>query len=124
MTPLHYLTITELQEAYRKGTYSPVEVTQAALDRIKALDPKLNAYITITEDLALRQARRAEAEMESGKSRGTLHGVQIALKDLCDTKGVATTGGSMALRDRIPRQDATVVTRLAEAGAVLLGKWR
>ena len=122
MTPLHYLTITELQEAYRKGTYSPVEVTQAALDRIKALDPKLNAYITITEDLALRQARRAEAEMESGKSRGPLQGVPIALKDLCDTKGVATTGGSMALRDRIPRQDATVVTRLAEAGAVLLGK--
>ncbi len=122
MTPLHYLSITELQEAYRKGTYSPVEVTQAALERIKALDPKLRAFITVTEDLALRQARRAEVEIGAGNLRGPLHGVPIALKDLFDTKGVNTTGGSMALRDRIPKENATVVTRLAEAGAVLLGK--
>ncbi len=103
MTPLHYLSITELQEAYRKGSYSPVEVTQVALERIAALDPQLKAFITVTAETALRQARRAEVEMAGGNFRGPLHGVPIALKDLCDTKGIATTGGSMALKDRVPR---------------------
>ena len=122
MTSLHYLSITELQGAYRKGTYSPVEVTQAALERIAALDPKLKAFIKVTEETALRQARRAEVEINAGNFRGPLHGVPIALKDLYDTRGIATTGGSVALQDRVPEHDATVVTRLANAGTVLLGK--
>jgi len=122
MTSLHYLSIAELQEAYRKGTYSPVEVTQAALERIAALDPKLKAFIKVTEETALRQARCAEAEINAGSFRGPLHGVPIALKDLYDTEGIATTGGSMAMQDRVPEHDATVVSRLANAGTVLLGK--
>ncbi len=122
MTPLHYLSIGELQEAYRTGLYSPVDATQAMLERVAELDPKLQAYITVTGDLALEQARRAENEMKQDGPKSPLHGVPIALKDLCDTRGIATTGGSQVWRDRVPTEDSTVVARLADAGAILLGK--
>jgi amidase len=122
MTPVHYLSIGELQEAFRQGTYGPVDVTEAALERIAEVDPKLKAFITVTGDVARRQAELAEREMRADGPKSPLHGVPIALKDLCDTAGIATTGGSMAWKDRVPGVDATVVRRLADAGAILLGK--
>jgi aspartyl-tRNA(Asn)/glutamyl-tRNA(Gln) amidotransferase subunit A len=116
------LSITELGAAYRARRLSPVEATRACLDRIARLDPELHAFITVTDDLAVAQARAAEAELARGDDRGPLHGVPIALKDLIDTAGVRTTGGSGAFADRVPTEDAEVVRRLRGAGCVLLGK--
>jgi aspartyl-tRNA(Asn)/glutamyl-tRNA(Gln) amidotransferase subunit A len=116
------LTITQLGAAFRTGRLSPVEVTQRCLDRIAALDDKLHAFITVTGERALADARDAAAELGRGRDRGPLHGVPIALKDLIDTAGVRTTGGSALFEDRVPDDDAEVVRRLREAGAVILGK--
>jgi aspartyl-tRNA(Asn)/glutamyl-tRNA(Gln) amidotransferase subunit A len=116
------LTITELGAAYRARQLSPVEATQACLARIAARDPELHAFLTVTGELALAQARTATDELAAGRDRGPLHGVPIALKDLIDTAGIATTGASAVLADRIPSADAPVVERLYAAGAVLLGK--
>jgi aspartyl-tRNA(Asn)/glutamyl-tRNA(Gln) amidotransferase subunit A len=116
------LTLTELGAAYRARRLSPVDATRACLDRIARLDPELHAFITVTGELALDQARAAEAELARGRDRGPLHGVPIALKDLIDTAGVRTTGGSALFEDRVPAEDAEVVRRLRDAGAVLLGK--
>ncbi|TAK57701.1 MAG: Asp-tRNA(Asn)/Glu-tRNA(Gln) amidotransferase GatCAB subunit A [Dehalococcoidia bacterium] len=101
---------------------SPVELTEAALARIAALNPKLNAFMTVTEDAAREAARAAEREIASGTYRGQLHGIPIAVKDLFATKGVRTTAGSKILSDWVPDFDATVVTKLNHAGAVSLGK--
>src|SRR4051794_29916694 len=126
MTPsddeLVQLSITELGAAYRARQLSPVDATRACLDRIARRDPELHAFITVTAELALAQARTAEAELAAGNDRGPLHGVPIALKDLIDTAGVATTGGSALFADRVPTDDAPVWRRLRDAGAVLLGK--
>ncbi|MGH9896784.1 MAG: amidase, partial [bacterium] len=100
----------------------PVELTQACLSRIEALNPILNAYVTITADDALTRARELEAERQRGQWRGPLHGIPIALKDLIDTAGVKTTAASAVFADRVPSDDASVVQRLKEAGAVILGK--
>jgi aspartyl-tRNA(Asn)/glutamyl-tRNA(Gln) amidotransferase subunit A len=116
------LTLTELGAAYRARQLSPVDATRACLDRIARLDPELHAFITVTGDLAVDQARAAEAELRRGQDRGPLHGVPIALKDLVDTAGIRTTGGSGLFADRVPAEDAEVVRRLRDAGAVLLGK--
>ncbi len=116
------LSIDELGAAYRQKRLSPVEVTQAALARIRRLDDDLRAFITVTEELALEQARRAEEELARGVDRGPLHGVPIALKDLYDTEGILTTGGSSIFRENVPERDATTVSKLKEAGTVLLGK--
>jgi len=116
------LTITELGAAYRARQLSPVEATQACLARIAARDPELRAFLTVTAQLALAQARTATDELAAGRDRGPLHGVPVALKDLIDTAGIATTGASAVLADRIPSTDAPVVERLYAAGAVLLGK--
>jgi aspartyl-tRNA(Asn)/glutamyl-tRNA(Gln) amidotransferase subunit A len=116
------LTLTELGAAYRARQLSPVDATRACLDRIARLDPELHAFITVTGDLALDQARAAQAELARGRDRGPLHGVPIALKDLIDTAGVRTTGGSALFEDRVPAEDAEVVRRLRDAGAVMLGK--
>jgi amidase len=97
---------------------SPVELTQAMLARIEALEPRLHAYVRVTPERALEDARKAEAEAP----RGPLHGIPIALKDLIDTKGIATEAGTKVLAGRLPDADATVAARLAEAGTVLLGK--
>ncbi len=121
-TPLHHLAIAEAGRLIENGSLSPVELTRAFLDRIEKLDPKLNAYITVTADLAMEQAAHAEAELVAGERRGPLHGIPIALKDLFDTGGVATTSGSRVFADRVPESDGTVAARLREAGAVLLGK--
>jgi aspartyl-tRNA(Asn)/glutamyl-tRNA(Gln) amidotransferase subunit A len=101
---------------------SPVEVVRAHLDRIAAVDQTLRAFITVCADAALESARAAEAELMAGRAVGPLHGVPWAPKDLYSTKGVRTTGGSKILTDSVPSADATVVARLAGAGAILLGK--
>jgi aspartyl-tRNA(Asn)/glutamyl-tRNA(Gln) amidotransferase subunit A len=116
------LSIREVSDLIRKKKVSPVELTSACLSRIDRFNPTLNAFITITTESALAQAREAEAEVTQGKWRGPLHGVPIALKDLFDTAGVRTTAGSGVFKDRIPTEDAEVVRRLKAAGAVLLGK--
>ena len=116
------LTITDLGAAYRARKLSPVDATRACLARIAERDPEIHAFITVTAELALDQARTAEAELARGEDRGPLHGVPIALKDLIDTAGVRTTGGSGVFEDRVPTEDAEVARRLRAAGAVLLGK--
>src|SRR5207302_9673617 len=101
---------------------SPVEITRACLVRIEALNPLLNAFITVTAESALAEARQAESEVQKGMWRGPLHGIPIGLKDLIDTAGVRTTAASALFKDRVPVEDAEVVRRLKEAGAVLIGK--
>jgi aspartyl-tRNA(Asn)/glutamyl-tRNA(Gln) amidotransferase subunit A len=115
-------SILEVSELLRKGSVSPVELTTECLARIEKLNPKLNAFITVTAESALAGARQAEAEIRSGDWRGPLHGIPLALKDLIDTAGVPTTAASLLFKDRIPAEDAEVVRRLRAAGAVLLGK--
>jgi aspartyl-tRNA(Asn)/glutamyl-tRNA(Gln) amidotransferase subunit A len=116
------LSLSEAAELVRRKRVSPVELTQACLARITELNPALNAFITVTAEAALEQARQAEAEVQRGRWRGPLHGIPIGLKDLFDTAGVRTTAGSALFKDRIPEQDADVVRRLKAAGAVFLGK--
>jgi aspartyl-tRNA(Asn)/glutamyl-tRNA(Gln) amidotransferase subunit A len=114
--------MTELARLIATKAVSPVEVVRAHLDRIAALDRDLRAYITVRDDAALQAASAAEAAVMSGQPLGPLHGVPYALKDLYDTAGVRTTGGSRILGARVPLKDATVAQRLAGAGGVLLGK--
>ncbi len=116
------LTITTLSALLRRRKLSPVELTQAMLSRIERLDPQLNAFITVTPDLALSQAKRAEKDIAHGAYRGALHGIPVCLKDLYHTSGVRTTAGSRILRDYVPAENAAAVERLFDAGAVLLGK--
>jgi aspartyl-tRNA(Asn)/glutamyl-tRNA(Gln) amidotransferase subunit A len=117
-----FTTITELAPRLRRREISPVEVTRACLDRIEKLNPALNAFITVTTESALAEARVAEAEILRGEWRGPLHGVPVALKDLIDTAGVRTTAASAVHRERVPYEDAEVVRRLRQAGAVIIGK--
>jgi aspartyl-tRNA(Asn)/glutamyl-tRNA(Gln) amidotransferase subunit A len=121
-TQLHDLTLSEAATLVRDRKVSPVELTRTMLERIKRLDPKLNSYITVAADSALAEAKRAEQQATSSETMGPLHGVPVALKDLFDTAGVKTTGGSKILADRVPNKDATVAAKLREAGAILLGK--
>ena len=116
------LTLRKAAALVRSRSVSPVELTEACLTRIDALNPKVNAYITITRELALQQAREMEAEQKRGKWRGPLHGVPMALKDNIDTAGIRTTGASELFKDRVPADDAEVVRRLKNAGMILLGK--
>ena len=115
-------SIVETGEWLRKREVSPVELTKYCLAQIEKLNPILNAFITVTAESALTQARAAEAEILRGNWRGPLHGIPLALKDLIDTAGVRTTAASALFKDRIPEEDAKVVRRLKDAGAVLLGK--
>ena len=121
-TPLHYQTITEIASLIQSKQLSPVELTSAILERIEALDGNLKSYATLMADSALASARTAEQEIAAGRYRGGLHGVPIAVKDLCFTIGVATMGGARVLRDFVPDFDGTVVRKLNAAGAVILGK--
>jgi aspartyl-tRNA(Asn)/glutamyl-tRNA(Gln) amidotransferase subunit A len=116
------LTIAKMAPLIRKKKISPVELTENFLQRTQQLQPKLNAFITVTADLARKQARQAEREIMKGKYRGPLHGIPISLKDLFYTAGIRTTAGSKILRRFIPRENAVVVDRLYDAGVVLLGK--
>ena len=121
---IHYQPLTTVAKHIASGELSPVDVTRAILARIEALDPGLRSYVTVTADLALSQARTAEAEIMKGGYRSPMHGIPVAVKDLCFTKGIKTSGGMTIHADFVPSHDATVVTRLAQAGAVLLGKLR
>lgn len=121
-SPLHYLSLRDVARRIERKAISPVELTQMMLDRIGALDARLHSYATVTADRALAAAQSAENEIQSGRYRGLLHGVPIAVKDLCYTRGVPTMGGLKVLRGFVPGFDATVVSKLEAAGAVLLGK--
>ncbi|MGA2357410.1 MAG: amidase [Terriglobales bacterium] len=115
-------TIQQLSRQIRDRSISPVELTRDCLARIDQLNPTLNAFITVTANSALDQARRAEQEILRGEWRGPLHGIPIGLKDILDTAGVRTTAASALYKDRIPAEDAEVVRRLRAAGAIILGK--
>jgi aspartyl-tRNA(Asn)/glutamyl-tRNA(Gln) amidotransferase subunit A len=119
---LHYLSIAEAARLIEQRRLSPVELTQAYLDRIATYDPQLNAYLLVTADRALEAARAAEAEIAAGRYRGPMHGIPFALKDIYCTAGIRTTCHSRTRADYVPASDATTVTKLYEAGAVLLGK--
>ena len=116
------LTIAEAGRLLRARELTSVALAEACLARIDAVEPKLNAFITRTNDEALAAARQADADLAAGHDRGPLHGIPVALKDLCATKGIRTTAGSAVLSDWVPDFDATVVTKLREGGAVSLGK--
>jgi aspartyl-tRNA(Asn)/glutamyl-tRNA(Gln) amidotransferase subunit A len=122
ITETIHLTLEDAAALVRDRRVSPAELTEACLARIEAVEPRLNAFVTVTADVARAQAREAEDEIAAGRYRGPLHGIPVAAKDLFATKGIRTTAGSRILADWIPREDATVVRRLREAGAVLLGK--
>jgi aspartyl-tRNA(Asn)/glutamyl-tRNA(Gln) amidotransferase subunit A len=115
-------TIAEAARLIAARRLSPVELTQACLDRVHALDGRLHAFVHLTEERALTEARAAEAAIMAGSSKGPLHGIPIGLKDIVDTKGIPTTCGSKILEDNIPESDATCAERLAEAGTILIGK--
>lgn len=116
------LSLSEAAELISQRKLSPVELTQAHLDRIDRLEPRLNCFITFTPDAALERARAAEEEILRGDYRGPLHGVPIALKDLFETEGLLTTAGSLFFKESIPEEDCEVVKRLKAEGVVILGK--
>ncbi len=119
---LHFETLTEVGRKLRSGETTAVALTERMLERIDACNSRLNAYVTVTAALAREQARQADEELSRGDDRGPLHGVPVAVKDLFATKGIRTTCGSKLFENWIPDWDATVVTRLRDSGAVLLGK--
>jgi hypothetical protein len=122
MQDLTALSLRRASELLRSKAASPVDLTQACLKRIEKYNPAVNASITVTGDSALAVAREMEAEQRRGKWRGPLHGIPIALKDNIDTAGVRTTGASELFKDRVPSEDAEVVRKLKNAGAIILGK--
>lgn len=119
---LHYLSLDEVARRLKARKLSSVDATRSILGRIEKLDPGLRAYATVTAERALADAARLDVETAAGKSRGALHGVPIAVKDLCNTAGIATAAGMAIHRGNVPAKDATVVTKLRDAGAVILGK--
>ncbi|MCH7801415.1 MAG: aspartyl/glutamyl-tRNA amidotransferase subunit A [Chloroflexi bacterium] len=119
---LHKLSIAQAGQEIKNRRLSPVELTQAYLDRIDRLNGDLGAYITVTAEQALASARMAESEIQAGRYAGPLHGVPIAVKDIISTQGVLTSAGSRVLSDNIPDHDSTIIERLNAAGAPLLGK--
>jgi aspartyl-tRNA(Asn)/glutamyl-tRNA(Gln) amidotransferase subunit A len=116
------LTIKQASDLLRRKAATPVDLTEACLQRIEQYDPRLNAFITVTREQALAAAREMAEEQRRGKWRGPLHGIPIALKDNIDTAGIRTTGASELFKDRVPSEDAEVARRLKNAGAILLGK--
>jgi Asp-tRNA(Asn)/Glu-tRNA(Gln) amidotransferase A subunit family amidase len=117
-----FLPATELSGLIQPKEVSPVEATEAYLERIDQVDDKLNAYITVCREEALAQARQAEQDIAAGRYLGPMHGIPVAVKDQFWTKGIRTTNGSTILKDFIPDEDATVIANLKQAGSVLLGK--
>jgi aspartyl-tRNA(Asn)/glutamyl-tRNA(Gln) amidotransferase subunit A len=115
-------TIDEAARRLRDGSLTVESLTEGYLDRIHQLQPKLNAFITVTDELALDMARHLDAELRVGKDRGPLHGIPIAYKDNIDTRGIPTTAGAEFFRNRVPDRDAVIVRRLTDAGMVMLGK--
>ncbi|MBU2410791.1 MAG: amidase, partial [Gammaproteobacteria bacterium] len=119
---LHYLELLEVGKLIQSRELSAVEATQAQLDRIEKLDGELKSYARVTADIALASAKQADEEIAAGKKRGPLHGVPIGIKDLCWTEGVVTAAGMTLYQDFKPTRDGTVVRKLRDAGAVMLGK--
>lgn len=119
---LTYLSIAEAAARIRRRDLSPVDLTEACLARIGIADGKLNAFITLTAETALAEAKAAADEIAAGKHRGPLHGIPVALKDIFDVAGVKTTAASKILAENVPSEDSGVTRKLREAGAVLLGK--
>jgi aspartyl-tRNA(Asn)/glutamyl-tRNA(Gln) amidotransferase subunit A len=122
MTRMNLKTVVKASEQIRRGEISPVDLVRECLDVINRLNPSLNAFITVTAETALAEAKQSEMEIRSGHWRGPLHGIPIGLKDLIDTAGVRTTAASAIFRDRVPVEDAEVVKKLKAAGAVFIGK--
>lgn len=122
MTELCWMSATELAAAYRTRELSPVTVVEELLARIRALDPRLNVFIHLDEEGALRQARQAEADFAAGRDLGPLQGIPYGVKDIIDVEGLPMTCHSAALKDNVARRDAVVVERLRKAGAIALGK--
>lgn len=119
---MHFMTISELAPLIKARKLSSIEVTRNQLERVDKLDARLKAFATVTAELAMQQAKLADTEIGSGRYRGPLHGIPVAVKDLCFTNGIPTMGGTSILANHVPQYDATVVKRLRDAGAVLLGK--
>ena len=116
------MSAAELAARIEAKEVSPVEAAQAYLERIERVDPEVNSYITVCAEVAMEEARRAEGEIQAGGYKGPLHGIPLAVKDQIHTRGIRTTDASKTRADRVPQEDATVVTNLKNAGAVLLGK--
>ena len=122
MTAPHWLSAAEIANAYIARTLTPVQLLTDLLARIGTLDPKLNAFIHLDTDAAMRAAQQAQHELEAGRSRGPLHGIPIGIKDIIDVAGLPTTAHSKILVNNIARTDAAVVQKLRQAGAIILGK--
>ena len=119
---LAFVPALELRRLIAERQVSPVEVTRLFLDRIEALDPRLNSYLTVAREEAMRSAKAAEEAVQRGERLGPLHGVPISLKDLEMTRGIRTTSGSLVFKDRVPDEDSVVVERVRASGAIVLGK--
>ena len=119
---LCFQSVAQLSDLIRRRKLSPVELTRAYLDRIRRYAAEMNAFVTVTDDLAMEQAREAEREIQRGRRRGPLHGIPYGAKDLLATAGIKTTWGAAPTRSQMFDRDATVIRKLREAGAVLLGK--
>src|ERR1044071_187612 len=122
LTDLHWLTIADAARLIERRRLSPVELTDAVLARVEALDPQLNAFLLPTPEKAREQAKAAEREIMAGSYRGPLHGIPFGLKDIYATAGIRTTSHSKISENLVPAEDATTVAKLYQAGAVLLGK--
>ena len=119
---LPFLSASDLSRLIQSKEVSPIEATEAYLDRIESEDFRFHSYLTVMRDQALADATQAELEISSGNHKGPMHGVPVAVKDQFWSKGVRSTGGSRILADYVPDEDATVITNLRNAGAVVLGK--
>ena len=121
-TDLAFLSTTDLSNLIKNRSVSPVEATQAYLDRIEEIDGKLNSFKTVCTEESLKQAKQAETEIKNGRHLGPMHGIPIAVKDQIYTKGILTTNGSNIHRNFVPDFDATIISNLKKSGSVLLGK--
>jgi len=122
MTDQRYASITEVSKQIQQKKVSPVELVRECLKSIEELNPKFNAFITVLANQSLEEAQKAEAEIRNGRWKGPLHGIPIGVKDFFDTAGIKTTGAFEPFKNRVPTVDAEVVTRLKNAGAIIIGK--
>jgi len=122
MDPIHYESLSDIGRRIKSGELSAVHVTEVLLQRIARLEPELHSYARVLPDQALATAARLDKERAAGRPLGPLHGVPVAIKDLLNTRGVVTASGTRVMADYVPDEDATVVSRLKQAGAVIIGK--